>query len=446
MRESCGNATKRYDRASTVAPPLLPAFRCEWLCRSVASAARAHRRGSRDAHRRANHGTERLCGRRGVWPTSCTPRLESLKDTEWNLIGRVAVRTNLRWHLINRLNLVELLKRHPELRQIEVAPPIVIVGLFRTGTTFLHNIMAADPNTRAGATWELAYPVGRARDLLGDEKWRRRRTAVPLAHDPHDRTRPQRGTPRHHRRLRRGLLSARKRHGRDEVRRWLWRLAVCVAHARMGYGGALSLASPAAPGPVCTTERPTMGLEVPLASVESRRASKSLSQCTHRPHPPPGRQGDRVTMQLERAHGLPASAKRQPARPGPLLGRLLARGARTRACCARSSPRIADLRRSPRRASGGAQRRSSRTCTSTSIFRSTARCCNVSSKLPPKSRRSNRAFMTTASRISACKPKPFVGSSPAIVLDSPLIEETFAHRRPRQDRFLGLASRSRLPF
>ncbi len=37
--------------------------------------------------------------------------VESLKDTEWNLIGRVAVRTSLRWHLINRLNLVELLKR-----------------------------------------------------------------------------------------------------------------------------------------------------------------------------------------------------------------------------------------------------------------------------------------------------------------------------------------------
>ena len=32
--------------------------------------------------------------------------VESLKDTEWNLIGRVAVRTALRWHLINRLNLV----------------------------------------------------------------------------------------------------------------------------------------------------------------------------------------------------------------------------------------------------------------------------------------------------------------------------------------------------
>ncbi|MBW1761639.1 MAG: sulfotransferase [Deltaproteobacteria bacterium] len=107
--------------------------------------------------------------------------VESLKETEWNLIGRVAVRTALRWHLINRLNLVELLKRHPELRQIELAPPIVIVGLFRTGTTFLHNIMATDPDTRAGATWELAHPVGRARDLLGDEKWRRRRTAIPLA-------------------------------------------------------------------------------------------------------------------------------------------------------------------------------------------------------------------------------------------------------------------------
>ena len=94
--------------------------------------------------------------------------VESVKEIDWNLIGRFGVRMSLRWHLINRLNLVELLKRRPELRQIEVAAPIVIVGLFRTGTTFLHNIMAADPNTRAGATWELAHPVGRARDLLGE--------------------------------------------------------------------------------------------------------------------------------------------------------------------------------------------------------------------------------------------------------------------------------------
>ena len=106
--------------------------------------------------------------------------VESVKEIDWNLIGRFGVRMSLRWHLINRLNLVELLKRRPELRQIEVAAPIVIVGLFRTGTTFLHNIMAADPNTRAGATWEVAYPVGRAHDSLGDEKWRRRRTTMPL--------------------------------------------------------------------------------------------------------------------------------------------------------------------------------------------------------------------------------------------------------------------------
>jgi hypothetical protein len=75
---------------------------------------------------------------------------------------------------------VELLKRRPELREIEIAPPIVIVGLFRTGTTFLHNIMAADPDSRAASTWELAYPVGRARQFLDDEGWRKRRAARTL--------------------------------------------------------------------------------------------------------------------------------------------------------------------------------------------------------------------------------------------------------------------------
>jgi hypothetical protein len=104
----------------------------------------------------------------------------SLREIDWNLIGLFALRHSFHWHFINRLHLVELLKRRPELREIEIAPPIVIVGLFRTGTTFLHNVMAADPNSRAASTWELAYPVGRARQFLDDEGWRKRRTARTL--------------------------------------------------------------------------------------------------------------------------------------------------------------------------------------------------------------------------------------------------------------------------
>lgn len=106
--------------------------------------------------------------------------VESYKQVDFNLIGRFAVRTAMHWHLINRLHVVDLLKKQPELRDIEVKAPVVIVGLFRTGTTFLHNVMATDPRSRAGRMWEVSYPVGRARDPLGDVKWRKRRTSIPL--------------------------------------------------------------------------------------------------------------------------------------------------------------------------------------------------------------------------------------------------------------------------
>ena len=106
--------------------------------------------------------------------------VDRLNEVDFNLIGRFAVRTMMHWHLINRLHVVDLMKNQPELAEIDVSAPIVIVGLFRTGTTFLHNVMAADPALRAGKMWEVSYPVGRKRDPLGDFKWRKRRTAIPL--------------------------------------------------------------------------------------------------------------------------------------------------------------------------------------------------------------------------------------------------------------------------
>lgn len=85
----------------------------------------------------------------------------SLMRIDWNLIGRIGVRTNLLWHLTNRLRLVDLLKRHPEVRDTPIDPPIVVLGLFRTGSTFLHNVLAEDSALRAGRNWEFSYPAGR---------------------------------------------------------------------------------------------------------------------------------------------------------------------------------------------------------------------------------------------------------------------------------------------
>ncbi len=63
----------------------------------------------------------------------------------------------LQW-LKNRLLLADLLTRHPEIHDIELLPPIVIAGLPRTGTTHLHNLLAAAPTFRTLPYWESNEP------------------------------------------------------------------------------------------------------------------------------------------------------------------------------------------------------------------------------------------------------------------------------------------------
>lgn len=60
--------------------------------------------------------------------------------------------------LKNRLLLTDLLKRHPEIHDIELEPPVVIAGLPRTGTTHLHNLLAAAPTFRTMPYWESVEP------------------------------------------------------------------------------------------------------------------------------------------------------------------------------------------------------------------------------------------------------------------------------------------------
>jgi hypothetical protein len=60
--------------------------------------------------------------------------------------------------LKNRLLLTDLLTRHPEIRDIELLPPVVIAGLPRTGTTHLHNLLAAGSTFRTMPYWESVEP------------------------------------------------------------------------------------------------------------------------------------------------------------------------------------------------------------------------------------------------------------------------------------------------
>ena len=138
---------------------------------------------------RAMNLAERLTGlhdygdSEGAFRERLSDTIESMLQTDWNTVGRFGIRYILHWHLSNRLRLVELLKQRPEIADIAIERPLIITGLFRTGTTYLHNVLAADPNSRVGRMWELAHPVGRKQDLMGDEGWRRWRGGHEVAMD-----------------------------------------------------------------------------------------------------------------------------------------------------------------------------------------------------------------------------------------------------------------------
>ena len=85
--------------------------------------------------------------------------IDSLEqDARLNYIGRILTRKELIQKLTNRLRMQEDLKRYPEILDVPIRQPIIILGLARTGTTFLHRLLAQAPGTRSFQFWELLFP------------------------------------------------------------------------------------------------------------------------------------------------------------------------------------------------------------------------------------------------------------------------------------------------
>lgn len=82
--------------------------------------------------------------------------------------------------LKNRLLLTDLLKRHPEIDDIELRSPIVIAGLPRTGTTHLHNLLAAAPTFRTMPYWESNEPFPLPNEVGAEPDPRRARMDVAV--------------------------------------------------------------------------------------------------------------------------------------------------------------------------------------------------------------------------------------------------------------------------
>ncbi|ETW21489.1 sulfotransferase family protein [Mycobacterium gastri] len=83
--------------------------------------------------------------------------------------------------LKNRLLLTDLLTRHPEIDDIELQPPVFIAGLPRTGTTHLHNMLAAASTFRTMPYWESVEPFPLPHEVGVEPDPRRARMDVAVA-------------------------------------------------------------------------------------------------------------------------------------------------------------------------------------------------------------------------------------------------------------------------
>ena len=73
--------------------------------------------------------------------------------------GAARVRNDILHYLKNRLKVSDFLRQNPALLSRPVERPVFVMGVPRTGTTLMSNLLAADPARRSPLTWEIDDPV-----------------------------------------------------------------------------------------------------------------------------------------------------------------------------------------------------------------------------------------------------------------------------------------------
>lgn len=101
------------------------------------------------------------------------------EEARLSAFGARAARFDVMRCLANLLRLDVAEDADPELIRRPIERPIFITGLPRSGSTFLHTLLAQDPGNAVPRSWQLIYPYPlRRRIPFGD--WRKARVAVQL--------------------------------------------------------------------------------------------------------------------------------------------------------------------------------------------------------------------------------------------------------------------------
>jgi hypothetical protein len=80
------------------------------------------------------------------------------EEAQLTLMGRLMARNDIILWLSTRLQVTDILQRHPEILEEEVVAPMVIVGLPRSGTSILFELLSQDPEVGVPLMWEALQP------------------------------------------------------------------------------------------------------------------------------------------------------------------------------------------------------------------------------------------------------------------------------------------------
>jgi hypothetical protein len=83
----------------------------------------------------------------------------AFNEAQLNELGTAAVTANIVSSLANRLRVVDWARNHPGVAEEKIEAPLIVIGMFRAGTTLFSNLLEQDPGNRPLLRWEAADSV-----------------------------------------------------------------------------------------------------------------------------------------------------------------------------------------------------------------------------------------------------------------------------------------------
>ena len=79
-------------------------------------------------------------------------------EARLNFFGRILTRSDFLIYLSARLRIVDAFKTHPGIADEVITEPVFVLGLGRSGTTILQDVLSRDPQFRSVRKWESLFP------------------------------------------------------------------------------------------------------------------------------------------------------------------------------------------------------------------------------------------------------------------------------------------------